>query len=94
MSNLSCEGLPYVDTGVWLADVGAQNGFGLFWSKPWLHAMGIVFFFFLLALVKLSYNHYEKNLRNETSDFRTEKQTNKQQIITEYQRCTEMKNII
>ena len=32
-----------VDTGVWLADVGAQNGLSLFWSKPWLHAMRIVF---------------------------------------------------
>ena len=72
--------------------MGAQNGLSLFRSKPWLNAMGIVFFFFLLALVKLSYNHYEKNIINETSDFRTQnKQTNKQQIITEYQRCTEMK---
>ena len=53
----------------------------------------VLWFFFLLALLKLSYNHYKKNLINETSDFRTEK-TNKQQIITEYQRCTEMKNII
>ena len=34
----------YVDTGVWLADVGLQNNFSLFWSKTWLYIMGVVFF--------------------------------------------------
>ena len=41
----------YVDTGVWLADVGVQNDFSLFWSKPWLYIMGgggAFYFFFLL----------------------------------------------
>ena len=44
----------------------------------------VVFFFFflLLALEKISYYNYENNLINETSDFHSEKQTNKQQIIT------------
>ena len=75
----------YVDTGVWLGDVGVQNDFSLFWSKTWLYIMGVVlfiFFFLLLALEKISYYHYENNLINETSDFRSEKQTNKQKIIT------------
>ena len=31
----------YVDTCVWLADVGVQNDFSLFWSKTWLY-MGLV----------------------------------------------------
>ena len=74
----------YVDTGVWLADEGVQNDFGLFWLKTWLYIMGVVLFIFflLLALENISYYHYENNLINETSDFRSEKQTNKQQIIT------------
>ena len=74
----------YVDTGVRLADVGVQNDFSIFWSKTWLYIMGLVLFFFflLLALETISYYHYENNLINETSDFRSEKQTNKQQIIT------------
>ena len=36
----------YVDTGVWLADVGVQNDFSLFWSKTWLYIMGVVLFYF------------------------------------------------
>ena len=74
----------YVDTGVWLADVGVQNDFTLFCSKTWLYIMGVVLFIFflLLASEKISYYHYENNLINETSDFRSEKQANKQQIIT------------
>ena len=35
----------YVDTGVWLADVGVQNDYSLFWSKTWLYIMGVILFF-------------------------------------------------
>ena len=69
----------YVDTGVWLADVGVQNDFSIFWSKTWLNIVGVaLYIFLLLALEKISYCHYENILINETSAFRTEKQTNKQ----------------
>ena len=75
----------YVDTGVWLADEGVQNGFGLFWSKTWLYIMGVVLFIFflLLALENVSYYHYENNLINETSDFRSEKQTTNYNLVPE-----------
>ena len=36
----------YVDTGVWLADVGVQTDFSLFCSKTWLYIMGVVLLFF------------------------------------------------
>ena len=39
----------YVDTGVWLTDVGVQNDFSLFWSKTWLYIMGVVLFIYFLA---------------------------------------------
>ena len=42
----------YVDTGVWLADVGVQNDFRLFWSKTWLYIMGVVLYFFLLLALE------------------------------------------
>ena len=42
----------YVDTGVWLANGGVQNGFSLFWSKTWLNFMGIVLFFFLAFSIR------------------------------------------
>ena len=38
----------YVDTGVWLADLGLQNDFRHFWSKTWLYIMGS-FYLFVLA---------------------------------------------
>ena len=75
----------YVDTGVWLADVGVQNDLSLFWSKTSLCIMGVVLFLFSLAfsIRKDFLLSYESNLINETSDFRSEKQTNKQQIVPE-----------
>ena len=75
----------YVDTGVWLADMGVQNDITLFCSKTWLYIMGVVLFIFflLLALKKISYYHYENNLINETSDFRSEKQTTNYNLVPE-----------
>ena len=40
----------YVDTGVWLADVGVHND--IFWSKAWLYIMGVVLFFFLAFSIR------------------------------------------
>ena len=42
----------YVDTGVWLADVGVQNDFSLFWSKTWLYIMGSFYLFFLAFSIR------------------------------------------
>ena len=60
----------YVDTGVWLADVGVQNDFSLFWSKTWLYIMGVVLYFalafsirkdFLLSLRKQSQQSHKRD---------------------------------
>ena len=32
----------YIDTGVWVADVGVHNDFSLFWSKTWLYMSLVV----------------------------------------------------
>ena len=42
-----------------------------------------LFFFLLLALENVSYYHYENNLINETSDFRSEKQTTNYNLVPE-----------
>ena len=42
----------YVDIGVWLADVGVQNDFSLFWSKTWVYIIGVVLYFFLAFNVR------------------------------------------
>ena len=42
----------YLDTVVWLADVGVQNDFSLFWSKTWLYIMGVVLYFFLAFSIR------------------------------------------
>ena len=51
----------YVNTAVWLADVGVQTDCSLFWSKTWLYIMGVFFLafsirkYFLLSLRKQSH---------------------------------------
>ena len=32
----------YIDTGVWVADVGVQNDLSIFWSKTWLYMSLVV----------------------------------------------------
>ena len=55
----------YVDTGVWLADVGVQNDFNLFWSKTWLYIMGSVFFFFFFFLFFFFFFFFAFSIRKD-----------------------------
>ena len=88
MSNLSCETFHIRRYRHMASRCGCIEWFESFLVETLVTCNGHLFVFFLLALVKLSYNHYEKNLINETSDFRTEKQTNKQ--TTNYNGVPEM----